>query len=136
MGPAPMTTSDPGSSVTRVTSRLVQYGVSASPSTGGTPGSVPVATTTARDARNRRPSTSTSRSPTSRPWPRTTVAPDSSSRSTDSLSSQWWVCSATRAAAGAHDGSTVARPASVADAAAPRRGRRRERIITLLGMQP
>ena len=43
IGPAPTTAIDSGRSVTFTTSRLVQYGVSASPSIGGAPGAVPVA---------------------------------------------------------------------------------------------
>ncbi len=46
IGPPPMTIIDEGSSSARSTSRLVQYGVSASPSMGGAAGSVPVLRTT------------------------------------------------------------------------------------------
>ena len=46
IGPPPTTTSDPGSSVTCTASRLVQNGVSASPSTGGVAGRVPGLSTT------------------------------------------------------------------------------------------
>ena len=42
MAPPPMTTREPGASVASIASRLVQYGVPASPSIGGTAGSVPV----------------------------------------------------------------------------------------------
>ena len=48
IGPPPTTTSEPGSSVSCTASRLVQYGVSASPSTGGTAGRVPGLSTTPR----------------------------------------------------------------------------------------
>src|SRR3954454_12919657 len=41
IGPPPSTTSEPGSSVTCTASRLVQYGVPASPSTGGPAGPGP-----------------------------------------------------------------------------------------------
>ena len=50
IGPPPMTTRLSGSSVRRTTSRLVQNGVSASPSIGRTPGRVPVLSTTPRRA--------------------------------------------------------------------------------------
>ena len=46
IGPPPTTTSEPGASSARSTSRFVQYGVSASPSIGGAAGSVPVFSTT------------------------------------------------------------------------------------------
>ena len=46
IGPPPTTTSEAGSSVTWTASRLVQYGVSASPSTGGVAGRVPGLSTT------------------------------------------------------------------------------------------
>ena len=46
IGPPPTTTSEPGSSVTWTASRLVQNGVSASPSTGGVAGRVPGLSTT------------------------------------------------------------------------------------------
>ena len=46
IGPPPSTTSEPGSSVTCTASRLVQNGVSASPSTGGVAGRVPGLSTT------------------------------------------------------------------------------------------
>ncbi len=46
-GPPPSTISEPGTSSTATASRLVQYGVSASPSIGGTAGSVPVFSTIA-----------------------------------------------------------------------------------------
>ena len=45
MAPPPSTTSDAGSSVASMISWLVQKGVSASPSIGGTTGVVPVLTT-------------------------------------------------------------------------------------------
>ena len=48
IGPPPSTTSEPGTSVTCMASRLVQYGVSASPSTGGVAGRVPGLSTTPR----------------------------------------------------------------------------------------
>ena len=52
MGPPPITASVAGTSVTFMASRLVQYGVSASPSIGGRAGSVPVLSTTPRAASN------------------------------------------------------------------------------------
>lgn len=48
IGPPPSTTAEPGSSVSRTTSRLVQYGVPASPSMGSSAGRVPVLSTTPR----------------------------------------------------------------------------------------
>ena len=46
IGPPPSTTTDAGSSVNATASRLVQYGVSASPGIGGALGVVPVLSTT------------------------------------------------------------------------------------------
>ena len=134
--PAPMTASDEGSSVTCMTCRLFQYGVSARPGIGGTDGAAPGATTTARRARKTSPSTSTVRGPVTVPWPRTTRAPRRSSAATFFESSQSLVatvrmCSAT----GAHEGSTVALPAR----SFTRRASTREyaaRDITLDGTQP
>ena len=74
-------------------SRLVQYGVSARPGIGGTPGSVPVLSTTPRLATNVSSPTSTVRSPASWPCPRTNVAPLSTSRSTATWSFQSSVAS-------------------------------------------
>ena len=55
----------------------------------------------------------TRRGPSSRPVPRSTVAPESWSRFTAAASSQWSVASsAIRFATGAHDGVTVTSPAS------------------------
>ena len=50
MAPPPMTTIDAGRSGVARTSRLVQNGVSARPSTGGAAGAVPVLSTTPREA--------------------------------------------------------------------------------------
>ena len=73
----------PGSSVSCTASRLVQYGVSASPSIGGAAGRVPVLSTTPRARRrtswpaDRRPGPAARRA---RPRPRTNGRPASSSR--------------------------------------------------------
>ena len=89
-----MTASVAGRSVTFTTSRLVQYGVPSSPSIGGAPGSVPgvedhrLSAPGSAGRRPRRPA-----SPTSRPWPCTSCAPASSSRSTATVSSQSSVAS-------------------------------------------
>ena len=117
-GPPPSTTSDPGTSSTATASRLVQYGVSASPSTGGTAGSVPVLSTTPRRAVNTCsvPSgvaTVTSRGAVSLPQPRTKVPPALSNRSTATRSSQLSVASSRmRRATGAQSCVTSAAPAS------------------------
>jgi len=50
IGPPPITTREPGTDSIRRTSRLVQYGVSASPSMGGAEGDVPGLSTTPRAA--------------------------------------------------------------------------------------
>ena len=71
IGPPPMTASEPGTDSIRRMSRLVQYGVSASPSIGGAEGEVPGLSTTPRAASKTSPSTSTVRGPVSRAWPRT-----------------------------------------------------------------
>ncbi len=141
IGPPPSTTSEPGSPVTCTASRLVQYGVSASPSTGGAAGRVPGLSTTPLLASNACSSpslvvTTTRRAPSSRPTPCSTVAPAPSSRSTATRSSQWSVaCTETRSATGAQllvtltsPDSSPARPASATRSAA--------RTIILVGMHP
>ena len=50
IAPPPMTISEPGTDSMRTMSRLVQYGVSASPSIGGAAGAVPGLSTTPRFA--------------------------------------------------------------------------------------
>ena len=111
MGPPPITTTEPGISVSRTASRLVQYGVSASPSIGGTAGSVPVLSTTPFAATYVVSPTSTRPGPVRRPWPRTNRAPDSSSRSTAAASFQSSVASSrTRAATADQSGCTCAVP--------------------------
>src|SRR5439155_1306168 len=77
-----------------VAARLSHVRISRSPSMGGIAATEPVATTTARSASRRRrvpsgASMSTSRSPTSRPRPRTSVPPAPSSQRTWPASSQW-----------------------------------------------
>ena len=84
--PPPSTSSFPGTLFASVASRFVHAIASARPSIGGRNGPVPVATMTARRASSRvvepSRSTSTARSPASRPWPRTSVAPTPSSHFT------------------------------------------------------
>ena len=84
-GPPPSTTRRPGTWVAAVAPRLSQGRASARPGTGGIWGELPVASTTARRAvRARRPppgsSTSTARSPVSRPVPLTSSIPSSSTQ--------------------------------------------------------
>ena len=93
IAPPPMTTIDAGRSAVASTSRLVQNGVSARPSTGGAAGEVPVLSTTPREATYRVPLTSTTPVSTSRPWPRTKRTPACSRRSTATVSSQSSVAS-------------------------------------------
>ena len=113
IGPPPTTTSEPGASSARSTSRFVQYGVSASPSIGGAAGSVPVFSTTPFAAVYVAPFTSTVRGPVSRASPWTTSAPASLSRSTAIWSSQSVVASSRiRACTGAQSEVTVLRPAN------------------------
>ncbi len=112
IGPAPSTTSERGSSPASIASRLVQKPTSSRPSIGGLAGSPPLATTTPRRAWKRSPSTSTARGPAIRASPRRKVPPLRRKRSTAISSSQLAVASLTRAATGAHEGSTVAVPAS------------------------
>jgi hypothetical protein len=108
-----MTTSDVGAAVAFSAPRLVQNGVSARPSIGGTAAVVPVLSTTPRDATTRSTpsfvSTSTVRFPASRPWPRMKRMPASSRRSTATVSSQLSVAtSRMRFATGAKSGATSA----------------------------
>jgi hypothetical protein len=134
--PPPSTISDPGRVLASTASRLVQYGVPVSPSSGGTAGSVPVATTTARDASKIWPPTATRPGPANRPWPRTNRPPLPTNRSTATWSFQSSVASSRmRAATGAQSGDTSACPAipSTRRASASRSA---ARIIILLGTQP
>ena len=127
--------------MTRTASRLVQYGVSASPSTGGTAGRVPVLSTTPRRVVYvivSPPSTSTVTwpVPASRATPWWTVAPASTSRSTAMVSSQPVVASSSmRFATGAQevliDASPASEPARRTSATASL-----ARTIILVGMQP
>ncbi len=136
IAPPPITTSDPGTDSIRITSRLVQYGVSASPSIGGTAGAVPGLSTTPRDASKVSPPTSTVRGPVSRAWPRTNRAPAFSSRSTATWSSQLSVASSRiRSATSPQSGRTSASPASP-PMRRPSASTSAARIIILLGMQP
>ncbi len=103
-GPPPRTRSRSGTCLAEVTWRLSQIRISRSPSTGGTAAVEPVARMTARaaDSRRREPSrasTSTHRSPASRPRPRTRVAPTPASQSAWFLSSQPAVIQSRRASA-------------------------------------
>ncbi len=117
-------------------SRLVQYGVSASPSTGGTDGRVPVPSTMPWRAWKTWSPTRTRPGPSSRPLPRTKRPPLSVNRCTATRSSQSSVASARiRFATGAQSGVTWAVP--------PRPSTRRAsaiafaaRIIILLGTHP
>ena len=141
IGPPPMTVRLPGRSVTCTTSRLVQYGVSASPSIGRRAGRVPGFSTTPREARKvlTLPSgavTSTTPGPASRPVPCSTVAPASARRSTATWSSQWVVASsAMRRATGAQEAVTEVSPAvpSTRPASASRSA---ARTIIFDGMHP
>ena len=74
-------------------SRLVQYGVPARPSMGGTNGWVPVLMMIARRARSTSPPTVTSPGPVIVPYPRNRVPPLLVNRSTATLSSQLSVAS-------------------------------------------
>jgi hypothetical protein len=121
--------------VASIASRLVQKLTSSSPSIGGLAGSLPVAMTTPRVASTRWPSTSTARGPTMRACPRRKIPPLPSKRSTAIWSSQFAVASRTRAATGAHEGSAVARPASLATLPVSASALA-ARIIILEGMHP
>ena len=120
-----------------MTSRLVQYGVSARPSIGGTRGSVPVLRTTPRAAAYSTPSTSTTPGAARRPWPRTSRAPASSSR-------RRWRRRSSRGWPPRRSGWRRARPVGLDVAGAgerrrpggPRRAWSAARIIILEGMQP
>ena len=136
IGPPPMTTSEPGTDSIRRMSRLVQYGVSASPSIGGATGAVPGLSTTPRFASYCSPFTSTVRGPTSRPCPRTNVAPAFSSRSTATWSFQSSVASSRiRSATSLQSGRTSDSPAS-SGIRRPSASTSAARMIILLGMQP
>ena len=140
MAPPPMTTRRRGASVTRITSRLVQYGVSARPSIGGTRGSVPVLRTHAarRDVARvaPSPSTRTTPGPASRPCPRTNRDPGLPPAARRAgLSSQSWLA---RRGSGSRPG-PVRPDLGVAGQRvdAPRLGEQvGGRIIILEGMQP
>jgi hypothetical protein len=111
-GPPPITSSEPGSSSSRLMSRFVQYGVPASPSIGGVAGSVPVFSTTPLRAVYVVPSTSTCRGPVSRASPRTNVTPAFCNRSTATWSSQSAVASSRiRTCTGPQSDVTVLDPA-------------------------
>ena len=136
MAPPPMTTIDAGRSGVASTSRLVQNGVSARPSTGGAAGEVPVLSTTPREAAYRVPFTSTTPVPTSRPWPRTKRTPACSRRSTATVSSQSSVASSRiRACTTPQSGVTSAAPARVPTRRASA-SRFAARIAIFEGMQP
>ena len=97
VAPPPSTISDSGTRSAWTTSRLVQYGVSASPSRGGMAGSVPVLITMPlRATRTRVPSapvTVTSLAPVIVPRPRTRWPPLPANRSAATLSFQSSVAS-------------------------------------------
>ena len=116
LGPPPTTISRSGTSVTCMVSRLVQYGVASSPAIGGRSGSVPVLSSTPREARSTvvSPSfsTRTTPGPSSRPWPRTIRTPACSSGSTCCPSVQSWLASRIRAATSDQSGHTRDSPAS------------------------
>ncbi len=136
MAPPPSTTSESGTSSVSMAPRLVQYGVSASPATGGIQARVPMPMTTARLASMIRSPTATRFGPSSRPQPRTKRPPLSSNRRAATVSSQESVASSRmRRATGAQSGRTEAvpampctRPASASRSAA--------RIIILDGTHP
>lgn len=118
-GPAPSTISDSGTCSTATASRLVQYGAPASPSIGGTAGSVPGLSTIPLAAWNTRaPSevdTVTSPGAVIVARPRTNRPPAFSNRCTATVSSQLSVASARiRVATGAQSERTRALPASSA----------------------
>src|SRR5918995_2336946 len=134
--PPPSTSIDAGSVLASTASRLVQYGVPASPWIGGMTGAVPVASTTPRRASYVAPSTSTVPTPVSRPRPRTNRPPLPSNRSTATWSFQSSVASSRiRAATGSQSGATSACPAmpSTRRASATRWP---PRITILVGTRP
>src|SRR5262245_21803138 len=134
--PPPRMASERGSVSTSIACRLVQYGVPARPSIGGTAGSVPVASTSARLAVYSSPPTATERGPVTFAQPRTNVPPLPSSRSTATRSFQLSVASARiRCATGAQSGVTSLAPAmpGMRRASASRLA---ARTIILLGTQP
>ena len=125
MAPPPSTISDRGTCSVSIASRLVQYGVPASPSMGGISGSVPVLITMPRPARNTRggapsgPVTVISPGAVIRPLPRANLPPLAVNRSTATVSSQESVASfLIRWATGAQSGATSAEPGHARDPAA------------------
>src|SRR5580704_5146060 len=136
MAPPPSTPNDAGTSSVSMASRLVQYGVSDNPGTGGVQARVPIPTTTARPASMTRSPTATRLGPSSRPHPRMNLPPLSSKRLTATASSHESVASSRiRLATGAQSGSTVTAPAMPGTLrASPSRSA--DRIIILDGTQP
>jgi hypothetical protein len=118
--PPPSTPSRAGTDLADVASRDPQVRTASRPGTGGATGTLPVQTTTARDAtsvsRPSGPSTSTVRSPTMRPVPRTTRIPAPVAQSTWLVSSQSWVNESRRARTAAGSNSAVV-PGSLRSAA-------------------
>ncbi len=136
IGPPPMTASEAGSSATFTISRLVQYGVSASPSIGSRAGDVPTLSTTPRAPTYSSSPTRTVPVPASRPSPRTIRTPAASSRSTWESSRQWLVaCLSSRVATAPQSGETSALPARSSTRRASASALA-ARIIILDGMQP
>ncbi len=136
IAPPPSTTSDSGTVVVAIASRLVQYGVPSSPGIGGTTGADPVAMTMPRRVVNVVSPTTTRPGPSRRALSRTSRPPFFSNRSAATWSFQSSVASSRmRFATGAKSGSTVAVPEtpSMRRASASRLA---PRIIILLGMQP
>ena len=112
IAPPPSTVSDSGAVRAAIASRLVQCGVSARPSIGGTTGTAPAATTTARPATKTSSPTRTRPGPSRVADPRTSRPPLPSKRSTATVSSQSSVASCRmRRATGRRSGVTVVVPA-------------------------
>lgn len=122
--PPPTIARRSGTSRTPVASREVH---APSPcSAGGTVGVEPVASTTACRAVTRTgcsPSTVTSRSPLSRPWPRSTRIPAPSAQSAWLESSYWCTQSSRRRSSSAARREPGATPSMCAEASASARGR-------------
>ena len=123
--PPPMIASDSGTCWAPVASRLVHGCACASPGTGGTTGSLPVATTTACLARITRvpPSSSvtvTSRSPVIRPAPRASTMPAERSQSTWPSSDQSATTASRRASTAATSSAPVTACAAPATCCAER----------------
>ncbi len=136
MAPPPRTTSEAGTSSVSMASRLVQYGVPASPATGGIQARVPMLRTTPRSASMIVSPTATRFGPSSRPQPRTRRPPLPSNRSAATVSSHESVASARmRRATGAQSACTVEEPAMPGTRRASA-SRSEARIIILEGTHP